>query len=268
MEDPTTIALNLTFFGTLGIAFIMMVGLGVVVVLTLILAGIGRLLSLILLALIGIFPKRDTVEIVHLPEQPHRSPNTLEGSTPELIGAKGLAEGAVPAEESQPLAARAGDAFSRWTGQAGAWFESQWSALRGFRWKSAAAGRKLPKPGEVGAAVSAGVEAGVDSQAKHHPFVVAAKHQPHAMSPKWAAAVAAADARAEEREKAAAPPEIVVTVRDLPPAEAPAEAVEKVAPLVESAVDPHGPRRKLPASSTAAAAQNGVVRPFGEHQGA
>jgi len=224
VDDPTTIALNLTFIGTIGIAFVMFVGLIIVIVLTLVLAGVGRLASLILLALVGIFPKRDTVEIVRLPSQPEQPPATL-------------AEEA--AEPGPPFTAR----IKAFYMHAGAWLETAWSSVRQFKWKSALDARKLPKPSQVKDAVSAGIEAGVETQAKHHPFVVAAKHEPHALSPKWAAAVAAADERAAERAKAAAPPEIVVTVRDLPPAEAPAEKIEKVAPLVESAVDPHGPRK-------------------------
>ena len=43
MEDPTTIALNLTFFGTLGVAFVMFLGLFIVFVATLVIAGLGRL---------------------------------------------------------------------------------------------------------------------------------------------------------------------------------------------------------------------------------
>jgi hypothetical protein len=53
MEDPTTIALNLTFFGTLGVAFVMFIGLFLVIVATLVLAGIGRLVAVIVMALFG-----------------------------------------------------------------------------------------------------------------------------------------------------------------------------------------------------------------------
>lgn len=49
MEDPTTIALNLTFFGTLGVAFAMFLGLFAVFVLTLVIAGVGRLAAAIAL---------------------------------------------------------------------------------------------------------------------------------------------------------------------------------------------------------------------------
>ena len=43
MEDPTTIALNLTFFGTLAVALVMFFGLFLVFVATLVIAGLGRL---------------------------------------------------------------------------------------------------------------------------------------------------------------------------------------------------------------------------------
>jgi hypothetical protein len=54
VEDPTTIALNLTFFGTLGVAFVMFVGLCIAFVLTLVLAGLGRLVAVTAMALAGL----------------------------------------------------------------------------------------------------------------------------------------------------------------------------------------------------------------------
>ena len=54
MEDPTTIALNLTFFGTLGVAFFMFLGLFLVFAATLVLAGIGRLAAVVVLAVAGL----------------------------------------------------------------------------------------------------------------------------------------------------------------------------------------------------------------------
>ncbi|MDQ0823594.1 putative lipid-binding transport protein (Tim44 family) [Arthrobacter sp. V4I6] len=53
MEDPTTIALNLTFFGTLGVAFVMFLGLFAVFVATLVIAGIGRLAAVTVVAIAG-----------------------------------------------------------------------------------------------------------------------------------------------------------------------------------------------------------------------
>jgi hypothetical protein len=53
VEDPTTIALNLTFFGTLGVAFVMFLGLFAVFVATLLMAGIGRLAAVTVMAIAG-----------------------------------------------------------------------------------------------------------------------------------------------------------------------------------------------------------------------
>jgi len=56
MEDPTTIALNLTFFGTLGVALVMFIGLFLVFVATLVIAGLGRLAVVLVMALFGLRP--------------------------------------------------------------------------------------------------------------------------------------------------------------------------------------------------------------------
>ncbi|MCX6498755.1 MAG: hypothetical protein NTU93_08130 [Arthrobacter sp.] len=45
MEDPTTIAMNLTFFGTLAIGLVLFLGVFLALVITLLLAGVGRLLA-------------------------------------------------------------------------------------------------------------------------------------------------------------------------------------------------------------------------------
>ena len=74
MEDPTTIALNLTFFGTLGVAFLMFIGLCISVMLTLVIAGVGRLVALIVMALLGRLPKNETIEIVRLAADGSRLP--------------------------------------------------------------------------------------------------------------------------------------------------------------------------------------------------
>jgi hypothetical protein len=58
MEDPTTIALNLTFFGTLGVALVMFVGLFFVFVATLVIAGLGRLVAVTVMALFGRRPAK------------------------------------------------------------------------------------------------------------------------------------------------------------------------------------------------------------------
>ncbi len=50
MGDPTTIAINLTFLGTLAVAFVMFLGLFAVFVTTLVIAGMGRLAAVIVMA--------------------------------------------------------------------------------------------------------------------------------------------------------------------------------------------------------------------------
>ncbi|MBO1268296.1 hypothetical protein [Arthrobacter cavernae] len=75
MEDPATLILNLTFLGTVGLAGLMFLLLGFLAVITLVIAGIARLVSIVLLAMVGVFPKRDTVPIMHLPpERPTQVP--------------------------------------------------------------------------------------------------------------------------------------------------------------------------------------------------
>ncbi|WP_208750376.1 hypothetical protein [Arthrobacter sp. PM3] len=54
MEDPTTIALHLTFFGTLGVAFLMFLGLFLVFAATLVIAGVGRLAAVVVMAVAGL----------------------------------------------------------------------------------------------------------------------------------------------------------------------------------------------------------------------
>ena len=50
MGDPTTIALNLTFLGTLAVALVMFFGLFLVFVATLVMAGLGRLATVTIVA--------------------------------------------------------------------------------------------------------------------------------------------------------------------------------------------------------------------------
>ncbi|MCO4254007.1 hypothetical protein [Pseudarthrobacter cellobiosi] len=66
MGDSTTIALNLTFFGTLGLALLMFLGLFLLVVITLLLAGAGRLFVLTVMALFGRLPKHEALPLVRL----------------------------------------------------------------------------------------------------------------------------------------------------------------------------------------------------------
>ncbi|WP_353710447.1 hypothetical protein [Arthrobacter sp. K5] len=191
MEDPTTIALNLTFLGTLGVAFLMFVGLCISVMLTLVLAGLGRLMALIVMALFGRFPRNETVEIVRLAADGSPLP-----ADAEVVPAKAKAKKAkAPRPVREPRT------------------PIDWKKLR----------------------TRAGLQEALRSAVVHHPLVTAARPVPPVLAKDWADAVAAADARAVARARAAAP-EVKVTVRDLPPPDVAAASVTEVAPLVESAL--------------------------------
>ena len=53
MEDPTTTAMNLTYAGTLVIGVVMFFGVAAAFVITLLLAGLGRLIATLGMALFG-----------------------------------------------------------------------------------------------------------------------------------------------------------------------------------------------------------------------
>jgi hypothetical protein len=53
VEDPTTVALNLTFFGTVAVAFVQFLGLFAAFVVTLVFAGVGRLVAVAVMAFAG-----------------------------------------------------------------------------------------------------------------------------------------------------------------------------------------------------------------------
>lgn len=192
MEDPTTIALNLTFFGTLGVAFLMFIGLCISVMLTLVIAGLGRLVVLIVMALFGRLPRNETIEIVRLAADGSPLPADAE-VLPAKAKAKKAAKAPKPVREPRaPI---------------------DWKKLR----------------------TRAGLQEALRSAVVHHPLVTAARPVPPVLAKDWADAVAAADARAVARARAAAP-EVKVTVRDLPPPDVAAASVTEVAPLVESAL--------------------------------
>ena len=214
MEDPTTLAINLTYLGTLGLALLMFLGLGLIVIITLVVAGVGRLVSVILLALIGVFPKKDTTPIVHLPARPGYVPEPVVGadavngaaeeSAPVAapIATQVAAAPAAPSPAASPAAPKRdllGVTRRRISGAS--------AAVKDGAWKSKVDPRKLPKPAEVKSAV--------EHQTAHHPIVVAAAKEPPVLSKDWADAVAEADRREAERAKAQQPPPIKVTVRDL-----------------------------------------------------
>jgi hypothetical protein len=249
VEDPTTLAINLTYLGTLGLALLMFLGLGLIVIITLVVAGVGRLVSVILLALIGVFPKKDTTPIVHLPARP--------GYVPDPVVGADAVDGA--AEESTPVAAPVATAVAAapaapkrdLLGVTRRRISGASAAVKDGAWKSKVDPRKLPKPAEVKSAV--------EHQTAHHPIVVAAAKEPPVLSKDWADAVAEADRREAERAKAQQPPPIKVTVRDLdeptPSSKSPAPAnpPKKQGPVTSPKGKSQGPTKK---GSLSGAARN------------
>lgn len=245
MEDPTTLAINLTYLGTLGLAVIMFLGLVLIVIITLVIAGVGRLLSIILLAMVGIFPKKATTPIVRLPQRPARVPDPAaeEGFVPSALPELGFAPAAAdvsddaPSEPSAPRRDFLGDARRRLSGAT--------SALKEGTWKAKVDPRNLPKPAEV--------KSVVEHQAAHHPIVVAAAKEPPVLAKDWADAVAEADERAAERAKAQQPPAIKVTVRDLdePTPSSNGQATSPKRPDLPPKRPDHGPSQTGDATSPA-----------------
>lgn len=229
MGDSTTIALNLTFFGTLGLAFLMFLGLFLLVVLTLLLAGVGRLVVLSVMALLGRRPNNETLPLVRL---------TGESGPPSH--APGLTHDDGAAATEKPARARVLRAKAR--------------ALRDWG-KALRVGRNILKPSEL--------RPRFHFAAEHHPLLTAVRKEPPALAEDWAAAVAEADARAMARARAAAPA-IKVSVRDLPGPSVPAAKVEAVAPLVESALHQDIPGRDKAGRDTASPdnADHGAARSF------
>lgn len=226
MGDSTTVALNLTFFGTLGLAFLMFFVLFLLVVATLVLAGVGRLVALMVMALFGRLPSNDTVPLVHLPAPAASAAPEPPARLPAVSAPADLTpdDGAAAASSRTPAAAR---------------------VLKAVRAKAPASPRTprdwgtLLKRAELGSRLRAAVG--------HHPMLTAARREPPVLAQDWAAAVAEADARAMARARAAAP-EIKISVRDLPGPAVPAEKLAAVAPLVESALHQDHPVRDVPRS--------------------
>lgn len=165
MGDSTTIALNLTFFGTLGLAFLMFFGLFLLVVTTLVLAGVGRLVALTVMALFGRRPHHETLPLVHLTGPAAPQPNAA-GTTRD-DDAAATAPATAPAKPPR-----------------------DWG-------KTIRNSRDLLKPAELRPRLHDAVE--------HHPLITAARREPPVLAEDWAAAVAEADARAMARARAAAP---------------------------------------------------------------
>ncbi|TLM84302.1 hypothetical protein [Pseudarthrobacter sp. NamE5] len=66
MENPDTLILNLTFLGTVGVAFLMFLVLFLLGVITLVLAGVGRLAAVVLMALFGRGSGKGSLRLVQL----------------------------------------------------------------------------------------------------------------------------------------------------------------------------------------------------------
>lgn len=66
MENPDTLILNLTFLGTVGVAFLMFLVLFLLGVITLVLAGVGRLAAVVLMALFGRGTGKESLPLVQL----------------------------------------------------------------------------------------------------------------------------------------------------------------------------------------------------------
>jgi len=216
--DSTTLALNLTFFGTLGLAFLMFLGLFLLVVATLVLAGVGRLVALALMLLLGKLPRNETLPLVRL-------------AGPPVTASAASAADAELADHDDAAAVSA----ARIHGSAAV---ATLKAPRDWR-KVLRDARTALKPSEFRPRFQNAVE--------HHPLLAAARRQPPVLAEDWAAAVAEADARALARARAAAP-QIKISVRDLPDPGVPAEKVVAVAPLVESALHQDHPVQDVPRS--------------------
>lgn len=196
MENPDTLVLNLTFLGTVGVAFLIFFVLFLLGVITLLLAGVGRLAAIVLMRLFGKGKRKDGMPLVQLYGTRLGEPESGTGAAPGSVRpSRGWAAALKPA--------RVKSAFAK-------------SALA----KSALGTAVAPKSGT-----------------RREPV----------LAEDWASAVAEADARATARERAAKP-EIKLSVRDLPDPAVPAEKVESVAPLVESALHNHRPVREVPHS--------------------
>ena len=264
MGDSTTIALNLTFFGTLGLAFLMFLGLFLQVVATLVLAGVGRLMVLTVLALFGRLPKHESLPLVRLTGEQgtpshddDAAPSSAKPPRAGVLRARALrAKAAALRAKAAALRARTRAALSKARARcraafsmAAAWCSAMTAALLAPRdWRQAARnGRDLLKPSEIRPRLQEAVE--------HHPLLTAARREQPVLAEDWAAAVAEADARAMARARASAP-EIKVSVRELPAPSVPAAKVEAVAPLVESALHRDIPERVSPGRDGRGAARS------------
>jgi hypothetical protein len=213
--DSTTIALNLTFFGTLGLALMMFFGLFLLVVATLVLAGIGRLVALTVMALFGRAPKDETVPVVHLP----------------LPEGTGVVPPPAPLVSAPPATSAASSPRPKVPRTPRDWGSLLNPSQLRSRFRTAVAQFRSRFRADVA----------------HHPLLTAARREPPVLAKDWAAAVAEADARAIARARAEAS-EIKLPVIDPPGSAVPAAKVVAVAPLVQSALHQNHPARDVPRS--------------------
>lgn len=82
LDNPDTLILNLTFLGTVGIAFLMFLVLFLLGVITLVLAGIGRLAAVALMALFGWHAREETLPLSHLGGAAGRTSSGTSGRAP------------------------------------------------------------------------------------------------------------------------------------------------------------------------------------------
>ncbi|XAS67253.1 hypothetical protein V3C33_17705 [Micrococcaceae bacterium Sec5.7] len=218
MGDSSTVALNLTFFGTVGVALVMFLGLFLLFIATLVLAGVGRLAALIVMALFGRFPKNETIPVVRLQGLPQAQTSHDDGAA-----AAAALEAAAATEPHR--------------GTPGATAPA--AGPRGPRGWSPRDWKKILTPADLKPRLRAAVG--------NHPLVTAVRREPPVLAQGWAAAVAEADARAMARARAAKP-EIRIPVGDLPNPHAPAQDILEVAPLVESATHEDNSVQPIPRS--------------------
>ena len=107
MEDPTTIALNLTFVGTLAVALVMFFGLFLVFVATLVIAGLGRLAAVTVMALgRGLFRTASRTAGTVRRDRPARNPGATQEARPpkadQPVKAAKPAKGSKPARPAKP----------------------------------------------------------------------------------------------------------------------------------------------------------------------
>ena len=85
MENPDTLILNLTFLGTVGVAFLMFLVLFLLGVITLVLAGMGRLAVVTLMFLFGRRTSTESLSLVRM-GGPFRTPHD-DGAPASVAGA-------------------------------------------------------------------------------------------------------------------------------------------------------------------------------------